>query len=129
MRPYASSACGLKLGVYETLSVICPSSAPALLQQSIYYAQAHTYFFKSFNPNAETHTHIHTHTHSLTKRSYGIRWLRWNLDTHTLLPPLLRKMAWAVMMSRQRFFIFGGKNFAFLFLWIYSVLGAVRVDP
>jgi len=33
--------------------------------------------------------------------SYGIRWLRWNLDTHNQLPPLLRKMAWAVMMSRH----------------------------
>ena len=32
---------------------------------------------------------------------YGIRWLRWNLDTHHSLPPLLRRMAWAVMMSRH----------------------------
>ena len=30
---------------------------------------------------------------------------------------------------KAKIFIFGGKNFAFLFLWIYSVLGAVRVDP
>lgn len=33
--------------------------------------------------------------------SYGVRWLLWNPDVHSQMPPLFQKMVWAVLMSRH----------------------------